>query len=174
MPLTLTAPLPYHVHCQVYKQWVGITDPVNKKDKGLQGCVVPRGCAHPLATSPPLTHNRLVVPPPVGTIHSYLKVSVTVLGPGDAPKVHDPVKDDEEAAAAAGGADGAGSGPLDTLVLMPPNVSRSIHFLVVTIRRVEDLPALDGGFKKVSTLTRVCSGLWRFGLAGWCAGVCER
>lgn len=29
-------------HHEVYKQWVGITDPVNKKDKGLQGCVAGR------------------------------------------------------------------------------------------------------------------------------------
>lgn len=70
---------------------------------------------------------------------------MTVLGPGDAPKVHDPVKDAEEEA----GAGGEVGNPLDTLVLMPPNVRSSIHFLVVTVRRVEDLPALDGGFKKV-------------------------
>ena len=41
----------------MYHQWVGIADPLNEKDKGIQG---------------------------------YLKLSVTVLGPGDKLYIHDP------------------------------------------------------------------------------------
>jgi hypothetical protein len=45
------------VGVQYYHQWVGITDPLNEKDKGIQG---------------------------------YLKLSVSVLGPGDKMYIHDP------------------------------------------------------------------------------------
>ena len=45
---------------EMYRQWVGISDPIDNGDKGLQG---------------------------------YLKLSITVIGPGDKQFVHDPAKE---------------------------------------------------------------------------------
>jgi len=100
----LTCPFPTLL--QLYNQWVGITDPVNSKDKGLQG---------------------------------YLKLSVTVLGPGDKLKVHDLAKDnaEQEKLEATKG--------LDALLLMPPSIERAVHFLVCNIYRAEDMPSMDDG-----------------------------
>ncbi len=91
-------------------QWVGITDPTDAKDKGVQGCggavlqfcvgVCVRVCVYVCVcvcacVAAPNRSNigamRVCV-----RARRYLKLSVAVLGPGDKIKVHD-----EEAEAAA-------------------------------------------------------------------------
>lgn len=93
----------YKPHHEVYRQWVGLTDPTNPDDKGLQG---------------------------------YLKLSITVLGPGDKLYVHDLAKEMiEESKEEAKG--------LDSMLLMPPSVERAVHFLVLRIHEGRDMPAMD-------------------------------
>ena len=68
---------------------------------------------------------------------SYMKLSITVLGPGDKLKVHDVVKEQKEQAALEE------SKGIDALLLMPPSIEREVHFLVATIYRAEQLPSMD-------------------------------
>lgn len=133
-------------HCR----WVGLVDPTNGKDRGLQG---------------------------------YLRLSVSVLGPGD--KLYIPsdaaassvatLPPGEKASAGAGAtASGGGKGALwdsvrgkkkatmdvlrkadgeladadeevaaAALVLLPPSISRKTRWLVVTCHAAEGLPAMD-------------------------------
>lgn len=51
----------------------------------------------------------------------YLKLSISVLGPKDKPKIHDPEEDERKEREA--GAD-------QTLCLMPPSIKRFTQFLV--------------------------------------------
>ncbi|KDO20674.1 hypothetical protein SPRG_13426 [Saprolegnia parasitica CBS 223.65] len=62
-------------------------------------------------------------------VQGYLLLSIAVLGPGDTIPIHDPkeIKDDSE------------------MVIMPPRVSQTLHFLVVTVHRAEGLPNMDKG-----------------------------
>ncbi|OQR80945.1 myoferlin-like protein [Achlya hypogyna] len=63
-------------------------------------------------------------------IQGYLLLSIAVLGPGDTIPIHDPatdIKEDSE------------------MVLMPPRVAQTLHFLVVTVHRAEALPNMDKG-----------------------------
>lgn len=41
---------------------------------------------------------------------------------------------------------------LDALLMTPPGVKREVHFLVMTVHRVEDLPCMD---KSVMGITKV-------------------
>jgi len=90
-------------HHELHNQWVALSDPTNKEDKGVQG---------------------------------YLKLSVAVLGPGDKKHIYDP----KEEAAQAEKEKGSG---LDSLLMMPPSIDRSIEFLVLRFHEAREMVALD-------------------------------
>jgi hypothetical protein len=69
-------------------------------------------------------------------LQGLLKLSVTVLGPGDKPFVHPP-NDDPDADADVDDGDIMGT------LLMPPSVERKLKFLVLTIFCADGLPAMD-------------------------------
>jgi hypothetical protein len=72
----------------------------------------------------------------------YLKLSVTVLGPGDTQKVHDAVAERmEELKLEREGGGGGGLGK----VLLPPQVHQELHFLVVTLYWAEHMQKMDDG-----------------------------
>lgn len=63
-------------------------------------------------------------------IQGYLKLSITVLGPGDEQYMHPPEDNDDED-------DG------QMAVMMPPRVEQKGRLMRVKVYRVEDLPAMD-------------------------------
>ena len=66
-------------------------------------------------------------------VQGYLKVSLTVLGPGDKQKFHDLEKEYEEAKEKE---DSAVSGP---------DIKPKLHFLVVSVFWAADLPMMESG-----------------------------
>lgn len=90
---------------QIWRQWVAIVDPLDAKDKGIQG---------------------------------YLKLSVAVLGPEDKLVIHSPQEIDLKD---AGGE--ASGGSTASMCLMPPSLTREVHFLVVSVFRAEGMPRMD-------------------------------
>ena len=72
-------------------------------------------------------------------IQGYLKVSVTVLGPGDSQRFHDPEKEyqklkDTEARGMAGE---------EVTLLTPATIKQELQFLVVSVFEAHDLPMMD-------------------------------
>ncbi|GMF13220.1 unnamed protein product [Phytophthora lilii] len=80
-------------------------------------------------------------------IQGFLLVSVVVLGPGDALRVHDREAEiEQELAEATGEKLPDDSGQVVTpLVLVPPAIELKLNFLVVKVLRAEHLPAMDTG-----------------------------
>ncbi|KAL3661972.1 hypothetical protein V7S43_012779 [Phytophthora oleae] len=81
-------------------------------------------------------------------IQGFLLVSVVVLGPGDALRVHDREAEMElELTEATGEKAADDSSPTTTspLVLVPPTIELKLQFLVVRVLRAEHLPAMDSG-----------------------------
>ena len=78
----------------------------------------------------------------------YMKLSITVLGPGDTQAVHDLAAErkEEKEAESAGGEDG-----MAAMCLMPPTLKLELEFLVVTVYIAEDLPAMDTGLMGTGT-----------------------
>ncbi|DAZ97328.1 TPA: hypothetical protein N0F65_003692 [Lagenidium giganteum] len=74
------------------------------------------------------------------SIQGYLLLSIVVLGPGDKLKIHDASK--EAPSESLSGKD------INSLVLIPPRVSQTLHFLVVTIHCAQDLPDMDSTLVK--------------------------
>ena len=82
----------------------------------------------------------------------YLRLSITVLGPGDTAKAHDAVAEraaELEAAAAAStaGSPGGGGGQAGaaSLCIMPPTIDTQLYFLVVSVVAADGLPPMDTG-----------------------------
>ncbi|KAH7460642.1 Myoferlin [Phytophthora ramorum] len=81
-------------------------------------------------------------------IQGFLLVSVVVLGPGDALRVHDREAEIEQELVEATGerpADDNGPATTPPLVLVPPAIELKLQFLVVRVLRAEHLPAMDTG-----------------------------
>ncbi|KAE9332855.1 hypothetical protein PR003_g14309 [Phytophthora rubi] len=81
-------------------------------------------------------------------IQGFLLVSIVVLGPGDALRVHDREAEIEQELAEATGetpVDGSGPTAPTPLVLVPPAIELKLNFLVVRVLRAEHLPAMDTG-----------------------------
>ncbi|RLN67959.1 hypothetical protein BBJ29_005302 [Phytophthora kernoviae] len=76
-------------------------------------------------------------------IQGFLLVSVVVLGPGDALRVHDRDAEIEQELAEVPEANYPTTTP--PLVLVPPTIELKLQFLVVKILRAEHLPAMDTG-----------------------------
>lgn len=74
----------------------------------------------------------------------FLKLSITVLGPGDEQKAHDVEK--EYQAEAAAELDAAGPSALGGLSLSGPSLESKLVFLVIYVWEAEDLPKMDVGF----------------------------
>jgi len=71
-------------------------------------------------------------------VQGYLKLSITIIGPGDKMKVHDEESDKKEEAERE-----AREGVTD--VMMPPSIERETLYLVTTVYRAEYLPVMDQG-----------------------------
>ena len=74
------------------------------------------------------------------SVKGYLKLSLTILGPGDNPFVHPSGEEDEE----------EGDG-IPANVLMPPTIRQKREWLVVCIYGVQDLVVLDHSFANLGT-----------------------
>ena len=78
----------------------------------------------------------------------YLRLSIAVLGPNDKLAKHNMVKEKEKEAEQE-----KQGKTLADLVMMPPQVKQSVHFLVATIYKAEHLPNMDaptfGGISKL-------------------------
>jgi hypothetical protein len=73
-------------------------------------------------------------------VQGYLKISITVVGPGDKMKVHD-----EEAEIAKELADeNKVGGDVGSLVMDTPTIRKEWQYLVVSVYRCEALPVMDG------------------------------
>ncbi|RLN21310.1 hypothetical protein BBJ28_00020174, partial [Nothophytophthora sp. Chile5] len=72
------------------------------------------------------------------SIQGYILLSIVVLGPGDKLKLYDPAEDkdpDEHLVKS--------KQDINAMVLVPPRVTQTLSFLVVTIYRAEELPDMD-------------------------------
>ncbi|POM58592.1 Dysferlin-like protein, partial [Phytophthora palmivora] len=81
-------------------------------------------------------------------IQGFLLISVVVLGPGDALRVHDREAEVEQELAEATGEilpDANDQRITPPLVLVPPAIELKLQFLVVRVLRAEHLPAMDSG-----------------------------
>jgi hypothetical protein len=80
----------------------------------------------------------------------YLRLSITVLGPGDTAKAHDAVAEraaelEVAAAASTAGPAGPGGQGAAALCIMPPTIDTQLYFLVVSIIAADGLPPMDTG-----------------------------
>ncbi len=69
----------------------------------------------------------------------FLKLSCTVLGPGDAQVFHDPEKEYQDELLAESSAGGGGA---SALAMAGPSVKKKLHFLVMYIWQADDLPKM--------------------------------
>ena len=82
-------------------------------------------------------------------VQGYLKLSVSIIGPGDKPVVHDEeeeLKEEKKREILSGG-------DMTGLVLMPPTIKKSWKWVVVTVYRAENLPVMDGATVVTSSKT---------------------
>ena len=73
-------------------------------------------------------------------VQGYLKLSVSIIGPGEKPKVHDEeeeLKEEKKREILSGG-------DMTGLVLMPPTIKKTWKWVVLTVYRAENLPVMDG------------------------------
>ena len=96
----------YSPNHQVWRQWVALSAPYAAREKVIGGGA-----------------DR-------GGIQGYLRLSVSLLGPGDKPVVHEKEEEDDK----AGG---------DGLILLPPTMKREVVFLRVGLYRAYHLPEMD-------------------------------
>lgn len=82
-------------------------------------------------------------------VQGYLKLSVTILGPGDKPVFHDEQKEMEAEQAA----EISNCGDLSAMVISAPVIRREWKYVVCTLYKLEDLPIMDGatGFEAAKT-----------------------
>lgn len=73
-------------------------------------------------------------------VQGYLKLSITVIGPGDKMKVHD----EEAEIAKELAAENKVGGDVGSLVMDTPTIRKEWQFLVVSVYRCEALPVMDG------------------------------
>lgn len=76
-------------------------------------------------------------------VQGYMKLSVSIIGPGEKMKVHDEdaeKREEMKAEAAAGG-------DIGSLVMEPPNVRKEWVYFVATIYKCEALTVMDGAVK---------------------------
>jgi hypothetical protein len=95
----------FREHHEMHMQWLGITDPTNRRKRGLMG---------------------------------YVKVSIAVLGPDDKRHIWDDAEEMKLLAAER-------EHGLESVVLMPPTIERTVKFLVITAHRAENLMRMDKG-----------------------------
>lgn len=69
-------------------------------------------------------------------LQGYLKLSVTVIGPGDKPYIHDPADDGKSDA-------NLSTAGLASMLLLPPSIKQETHFLVTNVYKGDGLPAMD-------------------------------
>eukprot|EP00604_Paraphysomonas_vestita_P002816 CAMPEP_0174818892 /NCGR_PEP_ID=MMETSP1107-20130205/1828_1 /TAXON_ID=36770 /ORGANISM="Paraphysomonas vestita, Strain GFlagA" /LENGTH=1810 /DNA_ID=CAMNT_0016031457 /DNA_START=453 /DNA_END=5885 /DNA_ORIENTATION=- len=82
-------------------------------------------------------------------VQGYLKLSVSIIGPGDKLKVHDEeeeMKKEREAMAKSGGQD------ISSQVMMPPSIRKEWKYIVTTIYRAEYLPVMDQNIRQIGSL----------------------
>ena len=70
----------------------------------------------------------------------YLKISISIIGPGEKMVLHNEADDLAKEAAA----ESVAGGDVGSLVLSVPTIRRDWKFLVVSIYRAEGLPVMDG------------------------------
>lgn len=100
---------------ELHRRWVSLSAPAwSREGVGLQ-----------LGNATTLR----VVEDDDGGVQGFVKLSLTLLGPGDKQPVHSGDSDDDE------GRSGA--------LLMPPSIKRELLFLVVGVLRAEQLPDMD-------------------------------
>ena len=105
---------------ELHRRWVSLSAPAwSREGVGLQ---FGNGTA---ATSTQLVEDE------AGGVQGYVKLSFTLLGPGDRQPAHTGDSDDDEAAGGGGA------------LLMPPSIKRELLFLVVGVLRAEQLPDMD-------------------------------
>ena len=94
-------------------------------------------------------------------IQGLLRISVTIMGPGDVPFIHPPSDANDEEG-------GENNDIMDTL-LMPPSVERKLKFLVLSMYCADNLPCMDDsivglggidGFAKVQFAGLVAKTKW--------------
>ncbi|OWZ19250.1 Dysferlin [Phytophthora megakarya] len=78
-------------------------------------------------------------------IQGFLLISVVMLGPGDALRVHDREAEVEQELEETTGEKSPDQINTPPLVLVPPAIELKLHFLVVRVLRAEHLPAMDTG-----------------------------
>eukprot|EP00736_Rhodelphis_marinus_P012214 Rmarinus@m.21902 len=77
-------------------------------------------------------------------IQGYLKVSITIIGPGEEPPTH--TEDEEE------------DDDISAGVMMPPTVEQEGHLLSVYVDKAEDLPKLDSFGPGIDAYVRITFG----------------
>ncbi|TYZ61881.1 hypothetical protein PybrP1_005152 [[Pythium] brassicae (nom. inval.)] len=104
-------------HHELYRQWIGVHDHLNEKDRGVQGFL--------------LVSITVVGPGDVFLVHDREAELAKELATSSASSSADP---------AAPTADSS-----HAIVLLPPTIDLKLHYLLVKVFRAEDLPAMDEG-----------------------------
>ena len=94
----------YEPRHELYRRWVALTAPFSARQRGL------------------------LRKPAEGGVQGYVRLSLTLLGPGDKPPYHAPGEDHHTA---------------NSAILFPPALSLRLNFLVVDVHRAVKLPQMD-------------------------------
>lgn len=87
--------------------------------------------------------------PECNGVQGYLKLSVSIIGPGDKLKVHDEeeeMRKEREAMAKSGGQD------ISSQVMMPPTIRKEWKYIVTSFHRAEYLPVMDQNIRQIGGL----------------------
>jgi hypothetical protein len=82
-------------------------------------------------------------------VQGYMKLSVSIIGPGDKMKIHDEeeeMRKEREALAKSGGQD------ISSQVMMPPTLRKEWKYIVTTFHRAEYLPVMDQNLRQIGGL----------------------
>ena len=76
-----------------------------------------------------------------GGVQGYLRLSITLLGPDDTPKIHQDDEEEDEGGEGEGGGGGGGGG--GSSILLPPTMRRHLVYLRVDVLCASHLPRMD-------------------------------
>lgn len=97
-------------------------------------------------------------------VQGYMKISVSIIGPGEKLKIHD---EDAELAAEIARESAAG-GDIGSLVMTTPTIRKEWQYIVATIYKCEGLPVMDGkvGIGMVTAKKAGTDAYCKFSFAG--------
>lgn len=109
---------------ELWRQWVALVDPLDKKDKGIQGYLK-------LSVA-------VLGPSDTLVMHSSKEAE-------EKDAADEQAQSDDKGKSAIGSllSGSTGGNSMDSICLLPPSIKRELHFLVLSVFRAEGLPKMD-------------------------------